>query len=207
MECHQDSEDHSAYAASDDTGLQKRQPEPTPKPIQLDPKALLNPKSANQQQQSNGHDARSSRKRTATPNDNVPRDVPQFGFDFAKPFESRSDEDDDQESKEDTNGLSRLIEQAHGITDRDLPQVKRQKTTQNADTASWSGGKGSDVSKHFQQIRKEEAEKAQLEDEQALSQQETLAASSSEDSRKEAPQSSKPKETIDLTEGKLVSPC
>ena len=197
-------EEHLADAQSDDQGRQKSSPAATPKPIQFDPKALLNPKSGNRLQEANGRGSLSPRKRSATPNTKGVSSVPELQFDFAKTSEARLEDEQDGENEAESNGISTLLEKTHGVTERELSAVKRQKTTHDVNSASWSGAKGGEISKHFQDLKKEEAQRSQQNGEEGPAVQKGSQAASSEDSsRPEALQQTSQSQIIDLTEGKL----
>lgn len=198
-------EDRSAYTMSDNEGRQKPQAPATAKPFQADPTTLLNPKWSFSPQQSNGRGDRSPLKRSTPIPSPANSLVPQPLFDFTKPSNGHSEDGQEDEGNGDDaggpNGISSLIEEAHGVKEREYRPMKKQKTTHDGNSASWAGGKGGDVSNHFQSLGKEESQNSEQEDVgEPSTSQGTLVGTSTQDLQK-LYQQAKPGSVVDLTEG------
>ena len=146
-------EEHLADDKSDNEGRQKPASPAAAGPLKLDPRALLNPKAAAPAQQVNGTSGPDSRKRSSPLLSSKPTAVPEPLFDFGKTADTNLVDPDGERGGGDTAGFSKLIEQTHGISERDFRAAKKLKTAHNGNSVSWSGGRGGDISEHIAQTR------------------------------------------------------
>ena len=158
-----DMEDQSAYMDIDDEGRKKPPAQSQVESVKFDPKTLLNPRAAVKPEQVNGSSTPDSLKRSSSSRSPArPPAAAEPQFDFSAPPTSNLDNNTVDNDDAQTNGMGAMLEQMHGIKERDFRSSKRQKTGHDTNSASWSASKGSEISKHFDELRKNEAEKGDL---------------------------------------------
>ena len=155
-------EESPANTTSDDEGRQKPSSPATFERTQFDPRALLSPKSAIVPQQTNGQNGSPSRKRSTPPFSPKPSVAFEPQFDFGGALGTPFDDANTDNGGVEPISYTSLIEQTHGIGERDVRAMKKLKTTHDVNPSTWSQGKEGDISQHFEDLKKENPQGPEL---------------------------------------------
>ena len=195
-----------ANTTSDDEGRQKPASPATFERTQFDPRTLLSPKSAVLPQQTNGQNGSPSRKRSTPPFSPKPSVAPfEPKFDFGGAPDTPFDDANPDNGGVAPISYTSLIEQSHGVAERDARAMKKLKTTHDANPSTWSRGQGGDISQHFEDLKKENPQGPELLDaEELMPNQETDTLLISNEAVNRTP-SHVQDQVVDLTEGKIFA--